>query len=568
MKKTLLLLLCFAAAYLIPLGSRPLVTPDEFRYAQIPYEMLESGNFAAPQMFAQPYFEKPVLGYWMTAVNFYLFGYNNFAIRLSSALSTGFTALLVGLMIFISFRDKRSAVLGGLVYLGCAMVYGLGVFAVLDAPMTLFSTGALFCAFAYLQEKRSKLSKVLLLILCGVFCGLGFMVKGVPALVAPGLATMGYLIWQKKWKQFFIMPYLPVIFMLLTVLPWAWCVHRADGDFWRYFIEVEHIERFTDGGVGQHKEPWYFLLPFFVGGAFPAALLLVAGIGNFKNILKQMYPQALYRFAFCSAVLPLILFSCSGGKLPTYILPCFPGIAILISGFVVTALRNYERSEKNLNILFNCCGWFFGVAGILAVPAGYILKFYFDGNYRLEAFAPAILASGASCAAGGMLLLLSEKKNIRKRLAFFLLQFLLPVLFVPFFIQVQIKPNKMPVFELQEMKEQFRMAEPGVHIVTGPSFMHAAAWVFKTTNIQTLNSVGEMDYADLRAEKEKRRRVKVLPEDLIRHLRKKDRKDVIYIYRTGRCFKGCPGTPYEYQGVTLSARYYPGKKKAAQGAGK
>ena len=91
MKKTFLLLLCFAAAYLIPLGVRPLVTPDEFRYAQIPYEMLESGNFAAPQMFAQPYFEKPALGYWLTAVNFYLFGYNNFAIRLSSALSTGLT---------------------------------------------------------------------------------------------------------------------------------------------------------------------------------------------------------------------------------------------------------------------------------------------------------------------------------------------------------------------------------------------------------------------------------------------------------------------------------------------
>lgn len=567
MKKALLLLVCFAAAYLIPLGSRPLVTPDEFRYAQIPYEMLESGNFAAPQMFAQPYFEKPVLGYWLTAANFCLFGYNSFAIRLSSALSTGLTALLVGMLLFISFRDKRLAALGGLVYLGSFMVYALGVFAVLDAPVTLFSTGALFCIFAYLQEGRSKLSKVFMLILCGIFCGLGFMVKGVPALVAPGLATAGFLVWQKKWKQFFIMPYLPVIFMLLTILPWAWCVHRADGDFWRYFIEVEHIERFTQGGVGQHKEPWYFLLPFFFGGAFPAALLLVSGIGNFKKIIRQMYAQELYRFAFCSAVLPLILFSCSGGKLPTYILPCFPGIAILIAGFTVTALRGYERSEKNLNILLNCCGWFFGVTGILAVPAGYVLKFYCSGNFRLEALAPAVLAAGASCAAGGMLLLLSEKKTIRQRLVFFLLQFLLPVLAVPFFIQSEIKPNKMPAAELANMKEQFCMASPDVHIVTGPSFMHAAAWVFRTTDIQTLNSVGEMDYADLRSQKENRRRVEISTEEFIRYLRKKDRKDVIYIYRTGRQIKGCPRTPYEYHGGTLSAGYYPGKKKAAPKAG-
>jgi 4-amino-4-deoxy-L-arabinose transferase len=569
MKKVLLLLLCFAAAYLIPLGSRPLVTPDEFRYAQIPYEMLESGNFAAPQMFSQPYFEKPALGYWMTAANFYLFGYNNFAIRLAASLSTGLTALLVGLLIFVSFRDKRFAALGILTYLWCGMVYALGIFAVLDAPMALFSTAALFCSYAYLQEDRSRLSKAVLLILCGVFCGLGFMVKGIPALVAPGLGTAGFLIWQKRWKQFVIMPYLPIIFMILTVLPWALAVHRADGDFWRYFIEVEHIERFTKGGVGQHKEPWYFLLPFFIGGAFPAAFLLFSGWGNFKKIVRQMLGVPLYRFATCSAVLPLILFSCSGGKLPTYILPCFPGIAVLIAGFTVTALRGYEKSERNLNILFNCCGWFFGVAGILAVPAGYVLKFCFDGNEKLTVFSVSVLAAGASFAAGGMLLLLSEKKNIRHRLCFFLLLFLIPMLVIPFFITPEIKLSKMPLRELQNMKKCFSKASPDVHIVTAPSVMHAAAWVFRTTDIQTLNTVGEMDYADFRARKENRRPVEISTDEFVKHLRNRNRKDVIYIFRTGRAVRNRRlSSPDEYVGKYLSARYYPGQKKAEQGAGK
>ena len=569
MKKVLLLLLCFAAAYLIPLGVRPLVTPDEFRYAQIPYEMLESGNFAAPQMFSQPYFEKPVLGYWMTAVNFFLFGYNNFTIRLAAALSTGLTALLTGLLIFISSRDKRFSLLGTAVYLGCGMVYALGIFSVLDAPMVLFSTAAMFCSYAYLQEDRSKLSKVLLLILCGVSCGLGFMVKGVPALIAPGLGTAGFLIWQKKWKQFVIMPYLPVIFMLLTVLPWAVAVHRADGDFWRYFIEVEHIERFTKGGVGQHQEPWYFLLPFFSGGAFPAVLLLFSGWGNFKKITKQMLSVPLYRFAFCSAVLPLILFSCSGGKLPTYILPCFPGIAVLIAGFTVTALRGYEKSERNLNILFNCCGWFFSVAGILAVPAGYVLRFCFEGEEKLTVLSSPVLAAGASLAAGGMLLLLSEKKTIRQRLCCFALPFLLPVLIVPFFITPDIKLSKMPQKELQNIKERFSNASADVHIVTFPSVMHACAWVFRTTDIQTLNSIGEMDYADWRAVKENRRPFKITTQEFIRHLKNKKRKDVIYIYRTGRGVKGRGlSTSEEYVGKYLSARFYPGqKKKAEKGAG-
>ena len=65
MKKFLLLFFLFAAMYLIPLGGRPMVVPDEFRYGQIPWEMLEFGNFAAPQMFGHPYFEKPVLGHWL-----------------------------------------------------------------------------------------------------------------------------------------------------------------------------------------------------------------------------------------------------------------------------------------------------------------------------------------------------------------------------------------------------------------------------------------------------------------------------------------------------------------------
>lgn len=562
MKKMFLLLFCFAAMYLIPLGVRPLVIPDEFRYAQIPLEMLNTGNFAAPQMFGHPYFEKPVLGHWLTAANFYIFGCNNFAIRLASALCTGFAAFLVGLMIFTACRDKRFAALGTLMYLCCSMVYGLGVFAVLDAPMVFFSTGALFCIFAYLQEKRTKLSKALLLILCGIFCGLGFMTKGVPALVAPGLATFGFLLWQKRWKEFFIMPCVIIPFMLLTVLPWAWAVHQADGDFWRYFVFVEHIERFTKGGVGQHPEPWYFLLPFFFGGAFPAALLLFAGWGNALKIIRQMAGVPLHRFAFCAAVLPLILFSCSGGKLPTYILPCFPGIAVLMAGFVVTALRNYEKSEQNLKKLFSFFGYLFAIAGIAAVPAGYYLKFYCLRPSTV-ALAPGLLAAGASVAAGGVLLLLSEKRNIRERLCFFVLLFVLPALTVPFFLSGKIKPGKMPGDELAAIKTRFGITPGSVHVVTTPSFMHAAAWVLKTTDVQTLNSVGEMDYADERAKKENRRRVGISTAEFNRYLKNKNRKDVVYIFRTGKPAKLRGVKPAdEFAGEGVSARFYPGRKTA------
>ena len=170
--KYFLLFLFFTAVYLIPLGGRPLVAPDEFRYAQIPLEMLESGNWAAPQMFGLPYFEKPALGHWMTAVNLKLFGCNAFAIRLAAALSVGLTALIVGLTVLSALHDKRLAMLSVMMFLCCGMVYGLGVFAVLDSPMALFSAGAMACAFGYLQKNTPRMRKIIMLILCGVLCGL------------------------------------------------------------------------------------------------------------------------------------------------------------------------------------------------------------------------------------------------------------------------------------------------------------------------------------------------------------------------------------------------------------
>ena len=95
MKYFWLSFLFFVVAYLVPLGGRPLVPPDEFRYAEIPREMMDSGSYAAPHLLTVRYFEKPVLGYWMTAGSFKIFGQNAFALRLPCALGAGLAAFLI-----------------------------------------------------------------------------------------------------------------------------------------------------------------------------------------------------------------------------------------------------------------------------------------------------------------------------------------------------------------------------------------------------------------------------------------------------------------------------------------
>ena len=85
MKKSLplfLIVLIVLAVCILPLGGRPLLTPDETRYAEIPREMILSGNYVSPRLNGVRYFEKPALSYWAFALSFKLFGMNRFALRL------------------------------------------------------------------------------------------------------------------------------------------------------------------------------------------------------------------------------------------------------------------------------------------------------------------------------------------------------------------------------------------------------------------------------------------------------------------------------------------------------
>ena len=88
----------FAAAYLLPLGAAPLFTPDEFRYAEIPREMIAGGDWVVPRLNGLRYFEKPPMGYWLVGGSLSAFGLNPFAARLPSALSAGIVAFVVFLL--------------------------------------------------------------------------------------------------------------------------------------------------------------------------------------------------------------------------------------------------------------------------------------------------------------------------------------------------------------------------------------------------------------------------------------------------------------------------------------
>ena len=200
------LLALFVVAYLAPLGIRPLYETDEFRYAEIPREMIASGDWVVPRLDGMRYFEKPALGYWLTASSMVLFGQNPFGVRLPVALSAGVTALALFLLVRrFSFakgtegnaRGVGAAAAAAGILLTSSMFYMLGCYSTLDMPLTMFLTvAAVLFYFAFETENPRR--KALCLLFFGVadrvrvpdegVSGLRFSVRGGRAVHALGAA--------------------------------------------------------------------------------------------------------------------------------------------------------------------------------------------------------------------------------------------------------------------------------------------------------------------------------------------------------------------------------------------
>jgi 4-amino-4-deoxy-L-arabinose transferase len=321
----LALLALYVLVYLAPLGVRPLVSPDEARYAEISREMIVSGDWVSPRFNGVRYFEKPIMGYWLNSLSFEVFGENAFALRLPSALAAGLTALLVFLLA-ARFATRASAYLAAAIYLTTLLVSGVGTFAVLDTFLALFLTGAL-ASFYAAYAARAQERRLGWLAACGAFCAAAFLSKGFLALAIPVIVAGPFLMLRRDWRNLLRMPWVPILVATVLVAPWAVLVALREPDFWHYFFWIEHVQRFL-GDNAQHLQPfWYFL----VTGPFAAlpwiAVLPAALIG-----LRRAGPAgAFLGYVIVWALMPFLFFSASKGKLLTYILPCFAPLSILLA---------------------------------------------------------------------------------------------------------------------------------------------------------------------------------------------------------------------------------------------
>ncbi len=521
-------LLLFVVGYLVMIGVRPLVTPDEFRHAEIVREMQLADNKFSPRLLGVRYFEKPLLGHYCNLVSTRVFGMNPFGLRFPAAFFTLLTGGLIALVVWQRRQDAKLAALAFGFYMSFGIVYILGITPLTDAPLCFFTTAATFFAFLAAVEEKWSRRKVTQEILCGLALTGGFYAKGALGLAIPGIAVAAFLIWDKRWKEFYRLPLLVLPAMLLTMLPLAWKIHQSEPDFWRYFIEIEHIQRFTQEARGQHPEPWWFFFPVLLIGALPGITFLPCLAGIRKEGGKALLSRPIYRMAISLLVFPFILLSFSSGKLFSYILPLYPALAILLAGGVMTYLRSsLDNRAFHATILFwSILLW---TAGSLAILAAVFDTPRFTGNLPADVrqVLPALrwlfaVAGGIGILFGTTLFAVRHQSRTLILSLFFAGLAVTAGVTAPF-ISDRIDNGIMPEKSIAELLRATEVKSANADIIAAPAFGYSVAWKLQRADIRLFGSAGELDYGCGEAKKRGEQNPVISPDEVRKLIRKGER---------------------------------------------
>ncbi len=391
-RMVLWVLLIFLTVYLAFAWTRPLIAPDESRYAIIPLEMIEKSDYVVPRLAGIRYFEKPVGGYWLVAGAMNVFGTNAFAIRLPAALSAGLTALLLGIFVRRSTGRADLGALSAAVYLTMIMVVVIGTTNILDGPFAAMVVGSIVFSWCGLSH-RDRWPSVGWFALAGVFCGVAFLIKGFLAIALPAMIIGPYLLWERRWKTMFVVPWVPLLAAGLVALPWSLLVDGRAPEFWHEFFWVEHVQRFTSAGGNQHAEPLWFFIPIVLGGMLPWTLVLpIAIMGCRMEDLRRPW----VRYAVCWFTVPFLFFSIASGKLPTYILPVMAPVAAFLAIGLVRRFRDHRRPFRRGDLIPGSILIVLSILVIIEWPLGNLPvdPWGAGGGWRFGALFLALLAWG------------------------------------------------------------------------------------------------------------------------------------------------------------------------------
>jgi 4-amino-4-deoxy-L-arabinose transferase-like glycosyltransferase len=343
--------------FLFKASSLPIIDGDTFYYISHAKKILLTNDW----LNTSSLMSKPPLVLWLWALTYKLLGVSLFSTQLWHS---AFSFLLIwGTYKFAEkLYDNKTAFISSIVLLTSFQMFYMARLPMLDMTFTVFLTGAFYFFYEFYTGRKNKDLYLTCLLL-----GLAFINKGLIAFSIPFIVIIpfcafnrNFIFFKKKEdikKDVFTL-LLALGVLLLAVSPWLLPQflafrHRFINLFW-----LENIVRFfhpIDGGTAKPQTDFYMYFIYLVIGFFPwSGFIFPALIKKTKEAFKNKDPKLL--FLLCWIIFPFILFSISGHwKVPRYIFPIYPAVAILIGIKWQNILANkneQSRSSVFLSFLF------------------------------------------------------------------------------------------------------------------------------------------------------------------------------------------------------------------------
>ncbi|SCK26506.1 4-amino-4-deoxy-L-arabinose transferase [Variovorax sp. HW608] len=335
------------------LGARSLISPDEGRYASIALAMARSGDWVTPRLNGLLYFEKPVMQYWIGALAFLGLGVSEFSARLWPALSGFLTLLMVG---YTAARlwGRESGIRALAIAASMTWIIGNSHFLTLDAGLTFFLTVVL-CAVLLAEgaTSGSAAARRRWIWLAWAAMAGAVLSKGLVGLLIPAAVLFLTSLWRRDASLIRGMHWLSGLTILFALAaPWFVLVSMRNPIFAQFFFVHEHFARYLTT-VHQRQGAWWYYVPLLLGGMLPwtSALPWLARASATDHGRPASTQERDLLVIWCAFL--FLFFSASGSKLPSYILPMFPALALLAA----RALRDARPTALRWHLLLPTLAW-------------------------------------------------------------------------------------------------------------------------------------------------------------------------------------------------------------------
>ena len=370
------LLIIFTAVWFSNIEYRKLVRPDEGRYAEIGREMAQSGDWITPRLNGLKYFEKPPLQYWATAAAFRLFGDSHWGARWWPATTTFACVLLMFWAARRLYGDEDIALSAAATLGGCTGFVINSHINTLDGGLAAFLTLALlgFLLAQHPGATRKENRNWMLVVWAAL--ALAVLSKGLIGVVLPGAVLTLYLLIERDWPMLARLHFgKGLALFLLIAAPWFIAVSLTNDEFARFFFIHEHFERFLTK-VHRRGGAWYYFIPILLFGSMPWLPFIAVRLRNGWQRDRSVAHPLVGEGGVVKALQPLrllllwtgfvfLFFSVSSSKLPSYILPVFPALALF-------AAVEMQRMEPEM---LSRLAW-----GLAAVGSGLLLIVIIGGE--------------------------------------------------------------------------------------------------------------------------------------------------------------------------------------------